>query len=157
MGRNVTQLQRRRGWSDVRRGQDPDVNARELLGRSSFSSGKGSAPPAPVLGPFGATGGAPPEDFLVLESCHSTWLFDTTERRFCRVLKGPYIESSVATGWRGYDRLVVHPDSDAFVVFLDASGTRLLRSWRHTSRCEQCGGNATAELSLADLRRVTRA
>ena len=133
------------------------MNARELLGRSSFSPGKGGAAPARALDPFAAAGGVPPEDFLVLESCHSTWLFDTRARRFCRVLKGPHIESSVATGWRDYDRLVVHPDSDAFVVFLDASGTRLLRSWRHTSRCEQCGGNATAELSLADLRRVTRA
>ncbi|MCU1491653.1 MAG: hypothetical protein JWM85_3058 [Acidimicrobiaceae bacterium] len=98
-----------------------------------------------------------PEQFLVLESCHSTWLFDTAEHRFCRVLKGPRIEASVATEWRHYDRLVLHPDSDAFVVFLDASGTRLLRSWRHTAQCDQCGGNATAELSLADLRRVARA
>lgn len=113
-------------------------------------------PSAPVLDLFGVAD-EPPEDFLVLESCHSTWLFDTKAHRFCRVLKGPLIESSVATGWREYDRLVLHPDSDAFVVFLDASGTRLLRSWRHTSRCEQCGGNVTAELSLADLRRVARA
>lgn len=98
-----------------------------------------------------------PEQFLVLESCHSTWLFDTAEHRFCRVLKGPRLDSSVATEWRHYDRLVLHPDSEAFVVFLDASGTRLLRSWRHTARCDQCGGNTTAELSLEDLRRVARA
>jgi len=110
-----------------------------------------------VLDLFDHAASEPPEGFLVLESCHSTWLFDTQEHRFCRVLKGPLIDSSVATGWRDYDRLVLHPDSDAFVVFLDASGTRLLRSWRHTSRCEQCGGNATAEVSLADLRRVARA
>lgn len=129
------------------------MDARELLGVSSRSV-KGAAP---VLDLYGGAGDEPPEDFLVLESCHSTWLFDTKSHRFCRVLKGPHIESSVATGWRGYDRLVVHPDSDAFVVFLDASGTRLLRSWRHTARCEQCGGNATGELSLADLRKVTQA
>ncbi len=97
------------------------------------------------------------ERFLVLESCHSTWLFDTVERRFCRVLKGPRLDSPVATEWRHFDRLVLHPESDAFVVFLDASGTRLLRSWRHTARCEQCGGNVTGEMSLADLRRVARA
>lgn len=96
------------------------------------------------------------ERFLVLESCHSTWLFDTVERRFCRVLKGSRLEAPVATEWRHYDRLVLHPESDAFVVFLDASGTRLLRSWRHTSHCEQCGGNVTGEMSLADLRRVAR-
>ena len=133
------------------------MDARELLSRSTRSVRAAVSPSATVLDLFGAGTDEPPEDFLVLESCHSTWLFDTKERRFCRVLKGPHLESSVATGWRDYDRLVLHPDSDAFVVFLDASGTRVLRSWRHTSRCEQCGGNATAELSLADLRRVARA
>jgi hypothetical protein len=95
--------------------------------------------------------------FVVLESCHSTWLFDTSDRRFCRVLKGPHIGSAVTTEWRPYDRLVLQDDSDAFVVFLDASGTRLLRSWRHTARCDQCGGDVTAEMSLEDLRRVARA
>jgi hypothetical protein len=96
-------------------------------------------------------------DYVVLESCHSTWLFDPVEHRFCRVLKGPRMTASVATQWRPYDHLVLHPESDAFVVFLDASGTRLLRSWRHTAHCDQCGGDVTAELSLEDLRRVARA
>jgi len=96
-------------------------------------------------------------EFVVLESCHSTWLFDPEEHRFCRVLKGPRIGSSVATQWRHYDHLLLYPDSDAFVVFLDSSGTRLLRSWRHTAHCDQCGGDVTAGLSLADLRRVARA
>jgi len=95
--------------------------------------------------------------FVVLESCHSTWLFDTADRRFCRVLKGGRVGSAVTTEWRPYDRLVLQDDSDAFVVFLDASGTRLLRSWRHTARCDQCGGDVTAEMSLEDLRRVARA
>jgi hypothetical protein len=95
--------------------------------------------------------------FLVLESCHSTWLFDTVDRRFCRVLKSARQQSSVVTAWRPYDRLVLQDDSDAFVVFLDASGTRLLRSWRHTAHCDQCGGEVTAEMSLEDLRRVARA
>lgn len=151
-----TELQSRRGWAVAPQGHDPDVDVRELVGVSSGQRA-GEAIAAPILDLFGAVGTEPLEDFLVLESCHSTWLFDTGDRRFCRVLKGPHIGSSVATDWRHYDRLVLHPDSDAFVVFLDASGTRLLRSWRHTSRCEQCGGNVTAELSLADLRRVARA
>ncbi|MCL5048500.1 MAG: hypothetical protein M1374_06950 [Firmicutes bacterium] len=63
-------------------------------------------------------------------------------------------DKSVATEWLSYDKLVIHPDSDAFVVFLDSSGTKLLRSWRHTAQCEQCGGNATTELSLAELQKV---
>ncbi len=91
------------------------------------------------------------ERFLVLESCHSTWLFDPVEKRFCRLMKD---DKSVATEWLSYDKLVIHPDSDAFVVFLDSSGTKLLRSWRHTAQCEQCGGNATTELSLAELQKV---
>ena len=97
------------------------------------------------------------EGFFVLESCHSTWLFDTAQHRFRRVLKGSLGDSSVSTEWRTYHRLVLHPDSDAFVVFLDASGTRLLRSWRHTAHCDQCGGDASGGLSLEDLRRVARA
>jgi hypothetical protein len=100
---------------------------------------------------------APEHDrFLVLESCHSTWLFDEEDHRFCRVLKGD-LAHAVSTEWREYDRLVLHPDSEAFVVFLDASGTRLLRSWRHTSHCERCGGEMTTEMSLADLRRLVNA
>lgn len=94
--------------------------------------------------------------FLVLESCHSTWLFDEEAHRFCRVVKGD-LANAVSTEWRDYDRLVLHPDSDAFVVFLDQSGSRLLRSWRHTSHCERCGGEVTTEMSLSDLRRLVDA
>ena len=57
----------------------------------------------------------PDERFLALESCHSTWLFDLEDLRFCRVLKSSALPSTVATGWRSYDRLVIHPSSDAFV------------------------------------------
>lgn len=95
--------------------------------------------------------------FLVLESCHSTWLFDNQDLRFCRVVRGPRMDSSVATEWRPYDHLVLSEDSNAFVVFLDSSGTRLLRSWRHTARCDRCGKEVTAQYSLAELRRVASA
>jgi hypothetical protein len=100
---------------------------------------------------------APDDRFLALESCHSTWLFDLEDRRFCRVLKSSALPSAVATDWRPYDRIVVHPSSDAFVVFLDPTGTRLLRSWRHTPNCQRCGSEITEQLSLDELRRVTRA
>jgi len=99
---------------------------------------------------------ASPERFVVIESCHSTWLFDTADRRFCRVARNGG-SAAVVTDWRPYDRLVVEDRTDAFVVFLDASGTRLLRSWRHTAGCEHCDRDVTAEMSLGDLRRVTRA
>jgi hypothetical protein len=99
----------------------------------------------------------PDSRFLALESCHSTWFFDLEDQRFCRVLKSSALPSSVATDWRPYDRLVVHPSSDAFVVFLDSTGTKLLRSWRHTTHCDRCGEEFTSQMSLEDLRRVTRA
>ncbi|MDA8296726.1 MAG: hypothetical protein M0004_09100 [Actinomycetota bacterium] len=92
------------------------------------------------------------DQVFVLESCHSTWLFNTQRRQFCRILKN--MGRPVATEWRAYDRLILHPESDAFVVILNASGTRLLRSWRHTAQCEQCGGNMTSEIALGDLERV---
>lgn len=90
---------------------------------------------------------------LVFESCHSTWLFDTERMRFRRILKG--LESGprhVATDWRPYFGLEVDPHGEYFSVLLNQEGSRLLRSWRHTSECTECGENVTAELSLDDLR-----
>ena len=52
---------------------------------------------------------------------------------------------------------VVDPLSESFVVLLNPEGTRLLRSWRHVEHCPQCGGNQTAELSLAELRSASLA
>jgi hypothetical protein len=90
---------------------------------------------------------------LVIESCHSTWLFDTERMRFRRILKGLDLDASqVSTGWRPYYGLETDPLSPSFVVMLDPEGTRLLRSWRHVEQCSQCGGEATAELSLDELR-----
>lgn len=97
-------------------------------------------------------------DPLVLESCHSTWLFDTERLRFRRVLKGLDVDSHPAsTGWRPYFGLDIDPVSESFVVLLNPEGTRLLRSWRHVDHCTQCGGEATGELSLEELRSAARA
>ena len=93
----------------------------------------------------------PPTDdaLFVLESCHSTWIFDTEKMRFRRVLKGLALDAHAATtAWRAYYGLEVDPISESFVVLLNPEGTRLLRSWRHVEQCPQCGGNQTAELSL---------
>ncbi len=90
---------------------------------------------------------------LVFESCHSTWLFDARGMRFRRILKGVTAEERpVATEWRPYFGLEVGSHSEAFTVLLNPEGTRLLRSWRHTQDCGQCGGHATAVLSLDELR-----
>ncbi len=90
---------------------------------------------------------------LIFESCHSTWLFDTYNLRFRRTLKGVNIgEHPATTQWRPYYGITVDPLSEAFTVLLDPEGTRLLRSWRHTHACSQCGGHSTAELSLDEMR-----
>jgi hypothetical protein len=89
---------------------------------------------------------------LVFESCHSTWHFDEDNHRFRRFLKGGGIgQGEVATEWRRYHSLEVDPTSESFVVVLNAEGTRLLRSWRHTEDCTQCGGHITTVLSRATL------
>ncbi|MGO9196451.1 MAG: hypothetical protein ACLQK4_04905 [Acidimicrobiales bacterium] len=97
-------------------------------------------------------------DFLVLDSCHSTWLFDVAGRRFRRALKGLDVDPSLAaTDWRPYERLELSEGSEAFVVILNPAGTRRIRSWRHVDGCEQCEGERTSELSLEDLRRLSNA
>jgi hypothetical protein len=103
-------------------------------------------------------GNDPRMEPLVLESCHSTWLFDTERMRFRRVLKGLDLDNHPAsTGWRPYFGLDIDPVSESFVVLLNPEGTRLLRSWRHVDHCTQCGGEATGELSLEELRSAARA
>jgi hypothetical protein len=101
----------------------------------------------------------PTEDSLfILESCHSTWIFDTERLRFRRVLKGLALDApSATTAWRAYYGLEIDPISESFVVLLNPEGTRLLRSWRHVEQCPQCGGNQTAELSLDELRSASLA
>jgi hypothetical protein len=93
---------------------------------------------------------------VVIESCNSTWLFDAERMRFRRLLRGDDVGPHAATTeWRAYFRLDVDPHSESFVVVLNAEGSRLLRSWRHTDDCAQCGGPATAELSLDEIRAAT--
>jgi hypothetical protein len=90
---------------------------------------------------------------IIIESCHSTWVFEADRGLFRRVLKEidahPH---EVVTPWRTYYGLELDPNSESFVVLLNPEGTRLLSSWRHISDCAQCGGHATAELSLEDIR-----
>ena len=94
-----------------------------------------------------------PDAPLVLESCHSTWLFDPARMRFRRILKGLDLDArNASTAWRPYFGLELDPISESFVVLLNPEGTRLLRSWRHVQHRPQCGGEATAELSMDELR-----
>jgi hypothetical protein len=111
----------------------------------------------PVGDPVPSLGAVPVGDFLVLDSCHSTWLFDASGKRFRRILKGLDVDPALAaTEWREYERLEFADESDAFVVVLNAAGTRRIRSWRHVDGCDQCEGERTTELSLEDIRRLAR-
>ena len=99
-----------------------------------------------------------PVGLLVIDSCHSTWLFDVPALRFRRMLKGLDVDPSLAaTEWRPYVRLELAEDSDSFVVVLNEAGTRRIRSRRHGDDCEQCDGERTTELSVEDIRRLTNA
>ena len=93
-----------------------------------------------------------PLDVFVVESCHSTWIFEPRHLRFRRILKGIEVgQRSVATEWRPYWQVQLDSEGEGFTVFLNSSHTRLIRSWRHTRSCNQCGACDTAELSLEDI------
>jgi hypothetical protein len=88
----------------------------------------------------------------VFESCHSTWVFDTEAMRFRRILKGIAVnDHPVITQWRAYYGIEVSEDSEAFTVLLNAEGTRLIRSWRHTEDCSQCSGHVTTEVAREEI------
>ncbi len=94
---------------------------------------------------------------LVLESCHSTWVFDPERRRFRRILKGGEVEERpVTTPWRTYYGLEFKEDSEAFTVTLNAAGTQLIQSWRHTHDCLQCGSHVTGQISVEEIDALLR-
>ncbi len=100
--------------------------------------------PSAATGPTSERAAAPVEP-VVVESCHSTWIFDPSRRRFCRVLKGIQAAGRlVTTAWQPYWQLDRDPYREDFTVYLNPSRNRLIRSWRHTQDCRQCGGSSAA-------------
>jgi hypothetical protein len=92
------------------------------------------------------------QDVIILESCHTLWVFNPGWKQFCRILKGIEVAGrSVSTQWRPYWQLELDPDTENFSVYLTASRNRLIRSWRHAQNCDQCGGRGLTELSLEDI------
>lgn len=86
-------------------------------------------------------------DLRVLHSCHSTWYFDPSRRRFQRVPHG--IDVAPEGEWTHYHRLEVDT-SGSFMVTLNDEDTRMLRSWVHAEPCPHCRlGDRTEELKLA--------
>lgn len=92
---------------------------------------------------------------ITLESCHSTWIFDARQLRFCRILKGIDVgHRRVSTEWRPYWELDIDPLGKTFTVFLNEPRTRLIRSSIHTQKCVHCAGSQTTEISLEDIQRA---
>jgi hypothetical protein len=91
-------------------------------------------------------------DIDVLESCNSTWMFDPERGRFRRVPRGTRLDFPASDSeWEPYFGIEVLPDTGAFVVHLNESGTKLLRAYQHFEPCEHCGVDSTGLVSLTEI------
>jgi hypothetical protein len=123
--------------------------------RSSNSNKIPSRSPGTSEFAFRASEHALHMNLVILESCHSTWIFDSRQLRFCRILNGIEVRHRrISTAWRPYWDLEIDPGGESFTVFLDEARTRLIRSSRHSEGCTECGGYETTELSLEDIHRA---
>jgi hypothetical protein len=94
-------------------------------------------------------------DIVTMESCHSTWIFDPGQLRYCRILRDIAVgQRRISTEWRPYWDLEVDPQERNFTVSLNEARTRLVRAPIHTQACVACGARRTAELSLDEIARA---
>ncbi len=92
---------------------------------------------------------------ITLESCHSTWIFDPRQLRFCRILRGVAVGGRrISTEWRPYWELEIDPHGRSFAVSLDEARRGFVRSTIHKSDCVACGASNTTELSLDEIERA---
>ena len=84
---------------------------------------------------------APRDDLVVLESCTTTWAFDTGRKRFARLPKGLTLTSTSAE-WRPYASMWFDLGARTLVVSLDEAGTQLLQTDIHNGPCSECGEEA---------------
>ncbi len=90
----------------------------------------------------------------ILESCHSSWIFEPARSRFRRAPRGTRMDMPwPEADWTPYFRLEVAPSTGAFAVGLNEDDTRVLRSWLHMEPCRHCGNDQTGEISLDAVRR----
>ena len=94
-------------------------------------------------------------NIITLDSCHSTWIFDTRQLRFSRILRGIAVgQRRISTEWRRYWELEIDRQRGTFTVVLNEAGTRRIRSFIHAQDCAQCFTSPTTELSLEDIGRA---
>ena len=74
----------------------------------------------------------------MLESCTTTWAFDTGRQRFARLPRGMALTSTSAE-WRPYASMWFDLEARTVVVSLDDAGTNLLQSDIHNGPCAACG------------------
>lgn len=91
---------------------------------------------------------------IALESPQSTWLFDEVRHCFRRATKAP-CRGDGSTQWRSYDHLVIDDTAGIFLVFLDATGTRVLRSRGQISQRTRLGSNRAVEVADGGVLTVT--
>jgi hypothetical protein len=78
---------------------------------------------------------------VVLESCTTTWAFETERKRFARLPRGLTLTSTSAE-WRPYASMWFDLGARTLVVSLDEAGTQLLQSDIHNGPCPDCGTEA---------------
>jgi hypothetical protein len=94
-------------------------------------------------------------DIITLESCHSTWIFDPRQLRYCRILRDIAVgHRRISTEWRPYWELEIDSHGRNFTVTLNEARTRLVRSSIHTQECVACGAWRTSELSHDEISRA---
>jgi hypothetical protein len=94
-------------------------------------------------------------DVTSIESCNSVWLFDVKAMEFKRKIRNTSGEAdTVSTDWRPYFGLEVDESNKSFVVQLNESGTRLLKSWIHKNPCNRCSDSNTTEISLEEINKA---
>lgn len=76
---------------------------------------------------------------MLVESCTTTWAFDTARMRFTRLPRGLALTNSSAE-WRPYASMTIDRQAGSVEVALDRAGTSLMRSEIHTGpSCPHCG------------------
>ena len=90
-----------------------------------------------------------PVGSLTIESCNSTWIVDLAQQRYRRSVRTSGSTSPAEMGWEPCFAIEFDDDGEGFVLWLNESGSRRIRSWRHFPHCTSC--NPTTELRLSAI------